>query len=282
MNQGHLSWCYSFAVSDLISQKMQKTGALKPGESIHPLQLAAETNLTAGQLPNSKIGSGASMEATVDLLPAMKQRHQNLCKMSDLGPETDTSSPLFRKSVDASMTLFRKTANFSPAKDDCENSLAVKGDFIELNEGMNEVARLSWQTALSLKCNTPVPDLKWDIQSDLARQKQFKKDGSLKVDAKVDASFKKKIDQALQRGVMAGIGYSMNLISPSLAGKENAHASSIVGREKKSDGQCYYQVRNTWGPGCGNSYRSVQCEGGYFWVSEKDLLPNLFLVQSIL
>ena len=47
------------------------------------------------------------------------------------------------------------------------------------------------------------------------------------------------------------------------------HASVIVGREMRG-GQCYYKLRNSWGPNCHyenpDFKQGADCDKGYLWI----------------
>ena len=56
-NQGFPSWCHSYTTTDLLTQKMQKLGLLKPGQRLHPLATAAITILEGGSAPDREVSA---------------------------------------------------------------------------------------------------------------------------------------------------------------------------------------------------------------------------------
>jgi hypothetical protein len=57
----------------------------------------------------------------------------------------------------------------------------------------------------------------------------------------------------------------------------NFHASTVIGRERRDDGRCYYYIQNSWGDDCSIYPSSIRpCKGGRIWVPAEDLAPNLF------
>lgn len=79
-----------------------------------------------------------------------------------------------------------------------------------------------------------------------------------------------------------GIAYQVEKVLNEPKISSGAHASVISGR-KMINGECHYQIRNSWGPDCtriamvnnvftrNHNIYSYQCENGTFWVPEKDL-----------
>ena len=97
------------------------------------------------------------------------------------------------------------------------------------------------------------------------------------------------IDRQISAKNVVGIDYSMQLISKDPKDSDS-HASVIVGREMRA-GQCYYKIRNSWGPECGYNdgtgkiiprYNSkVECTEGHVWVKATDLKANLSSIAYI-
>lgn len=79
-----------------------------------------------------------------------------------------------------------------------------------------------------------------------------------------------------------GIAYQVEKVLNEPKISSGAHASVISGR-KMINGQCHYQIRNSWGPDCtriamvnnvftrNHNIYSYECISGTFWVPEKDL-----------
>jgi hypothetical protein len=94
------------------------------------------------------------------------------------------------------------------------------------------------------------------------------------------------LDRVLDAGKVAAIAYeSYDLypLSAGRAGSSHGDHSSVVAARKKIDGQCYYFVRNHFGPTCG--YRpelEKRCEkdNGGVWVT-METLKHLYSVISI-
>ena len=97
------------------------------------------------------------------------------------------------------------------------------------------------------------------------------------------------IDRQISAENVVGIDYAMKLISPDLKDSDS-HASVVVGRELRA-GQCYYKIRNSWGPDCeykGNGGKmisrynnKVECIDGHVWVKAADLKANLTSIAYI-
>lgn len=91
------------------------------------------------------------------------------------------------------------------------------------------------------------------------------------------------LNEGLNNGRIVGITYRTDSFTkePSNDGKD-VHASSIVSRKwNKVKKTCEYEIRNSWGPECENSYKedsSISCNEGYVWVTD-DLLQKM--VQQV-
>lgn len=97
------------------------------------------------------------------------------------------------------------------------------------------------------------------------------------------------IDRQITAKNVVGIDYDMKLIGKDPKDSDS-HASVIVGREMRA-GQCYYKIRNSWGPECGFTdatgkfiprYNSrIECTEGHVWVKAADLKANLSSIAYI-
>lgn len=257
VDQGLLNWCNAFASSDLLSHKMQKMGLLKPGEQIHPLQLAAEQHLQSGRSPNANVNEAIDVTHMPDLLEGMKASGDQLCKRSDLGAETDSTNSIFRNADFRAFRYFVREKG-TPSRGECRTNLKSAVPPNDLDTQMQEISRSSWRSDLGTKCKTPLPKLKWKINT--------------------TGNFQADIDRALDRGDLAGIFYDVQFVRTKKLEK-SIHSSTIIAREPRADGQCYYQIRNTWGEGCQGYRESSDCKNGTFWVPQKELLQNLKGVQ---
>lgn len=84
------------------------------------------------------------------------------------------------------------------------------------------------------------------------------------------------VDEALEAGSMALIGYNNSFI---MNGRGGGHASSIVG-SATIEGAKYYLLRNSYGEEC-VAYPDLieaRCREGHLWVTEQELASSLRLV----
>lgn len=112
-------------------------------------------------------------------------------------------------------------------------------------------------------------------------------DGTSVIDLKKS---KQTIDQLLDQNQIAGINYYPSFMVKDDDDKHARHGSSIVGREFR-DGQCWYMVRNSWGPSCDGYVTKIapkdpkpdiDCKnGGEIWIREDQLLPNVYGITYI-
>jgi hypothetical protein len=87
------------------------------------------------------------------------------------------------------------------------------------------------------------------------------------------------LDQSLDRGMAAALDYFVfPLLTPEhrkhhrglFDSITDRHASSIVARRTR-DGVTSYLIRNSWGSSCSQYRADLECEGGNFWITEKEL-----------
>lgn len=273
-SQANTSWCYAFTAADLISQKMQKMGALKPGEVIHPLQVAGDYHDSPAFSTWVEGTSGQAFNRLNDL----KKINAKLCTNADLGADTSKDHFLFKNSADKAMPFFIAKLR-SKSTMDCNMKDKNVRAMERLDSEIKALSAASWKNDLGKLCSKEIPQLNWNYTTIGDRCKAIKENRDEENMAENGKKVQATLDYALEHGSMAAISYSTRAIEKTTS--NGLHFSSVVARERSPEGECYYKIRNSWGPGCGG-YKDVKnCSKGYLWVKRSTLITETCSIEYL-
>lgn len=263
-DQDNLDWCYAFTAADVLSQalRQEKKGVLgltKDGfarNDVSPVQLAHEAQKkhpTRNLIDSQTFAGGSVGEALRSALARGK-----ICTDRELDSRGGSNSPAMRR-------LHERSDLEVPEGADAAERARVNRRLSE-----EEIARL---------CRRAVDEFPVTTVKDPVRSRANAKKRPAAEEAKANLRMREALDDALNQGRIAGIGYD-NFLQE--ATRHTAHASSIIGR-RIINGECHYRIRNSWGLSCKGYVAPYdkQCRMGEIWVSEKELLPKVFSVDYI-
>lgn len=255
-DQQDLGWCYAFTAADLMSQALRqdKTRVLGLNESgamrddVSAMQMAHEYQRTTGQSLNTAQSDGGVVQRALD---SAFQRAQ-VCSESELSSAGGAAG--------AALAQFRNSQarRFDPGHFD-----------------MDRANRAAAEELIARACRRAIGTMHVVNVSQYQRAADPAYGGQA-----LNDRFRRAIDTALGQGRIAGISYRNFLQGTD--GLHGRHASSIVGR-KMINGECQYMIRNSWGLSCEpyhEPYKS-RCRAGHVWVTEKELMANVFAVDYI-
>lgn len=302
-NQGSIGWCYAFSAADLVSHKLQQNIspvdiALSFNNSLNQNTVARTTRDTARLI--SRYMGLETGEQKNPPTPASIREHF----LSNFTPESQRESGWVDQSIMATQARggFCLDAPISGLAENNDEFISV----IAMMERMRNGYSLSLEKTPDLDvaefvCNYgSIPESLTDPISTIGLERitQYL-EGRLIGDLfyglvneqcqnRISASFEAQeinlnplsteeklqtINQILENGSILSINFmSQMLTGPDTPGEY--HAAPIVGRRQNTENQqCEYLVRNSWGPSC-EAYTTNECEGGYVWVSESDIVEH--------
>ncbi len=300
-SQGNIGWCYANTAADLISYKYRKQwngfqasaifialgynykqNSSEPGSYIFTeggdiraaINYANEIGYSCPRpLDNVFVLGGFNLE--------IKQKLYIAEKLKSLFDKRLTSSDGWKAWRDYLYDLQQKKSIISRiSEEDLEKALAL-----ELNLAVVEIAKGICQP---YKDNMKISIQKSDIGRYFSDDTEYY-DDVLKQRVMKKPDLMELIDRQITAKNVVGIDYEIKLISKDPKDSDS-HASVIVGREMRA-GQCYYKIRNSWGPECGfedatgkvipRYNAKVECSEGHVWVKGTDLKANLSSIAYI-
>lgn len=279
-------WCAIFVASDMLTQKLQKEGKLKPGERIHPLSMAGSLFLGLGGDPSSRAARNREFNPAFVLynIP-LNNPDAQLCKETDLGADMGLANELFKKPR-AQTSLLRQELT---AAEQCQRHDEIN----RLEREIHKISMASWKKMLAEKCRIRPPSL--DPSFPLAPFDLHREDALLNRSTKTDpagaAKIATQIDASLAKGKIAAILMDIdhfvdpknNVITKECgpASGPGLHWASVVGRRRDARGVCEYLVRSSWGTSCQGFYKPRKCENGTFWIPRSELTGKVSDVRHL-
>ena len=257
-DQDTVNWCYAFTTADLLSYYT--------GENISALalsvknyqELLSENKTTFFEL----VDHFDSMENFLD-----KVKGHNLCTEGQINSE-DLSynlnlgpSAKLRETLETIESFYDKQQTpeqfFCIHQDHFQNLFSTLNieDFIDILSTQNK--NTVFIELANRACNKE-NSISWP--SDL----KFKFSKSPSLD---------EIHKTLGKRDLVAVVYDIGLIASDM--ERGSHISTIVGRRYNSDKkQCEFLLRNSWGGTCFPQYK-YECEGGYLWIPEIEVMKGL-------
>lgn len=300
-SQGNIGWCYANTAADLISYKFRnkwngvqasaifialgynyKMNSSEAGSYIFTeggdiraaINYAAEFAYSCPrQLDNAFVLGGFNLQ--------IKQKLHIAEKLKSLFDKRLNSSESWKEYRDYIYDLQQKQSIISRISDEAlENALRL-----DINLAVVEIAK---EVCKPFKDQMTMSIKKEDIGRYFDSDTDYY-DDVLKIRVNHKPDLIELIDRQISKENVVGVDYQIKLISKDLKDKDN-HASVIVGREMRA-GQCYYKIRNSWGPDCeiedeaGKTIprynKNVECVAGHVWVKAADLKANLSSIAYI-
>lgn len=288
-------WCYANTAADLLSYKFRKNwngtqasaifialgynykmNSSEPGSYIFTeggdiraaINYAAEFGYSCPrELDNIFVSGGFGLQ--------IKQKLHIAEKLKSLFDNRLTSSEGWKAYRDYIFDLQQNQSIVSLiSEESLENALQLN-----INLAVVEIAK---EVCKPYKDQMPMSLVKSDIRRHFDTDTEYY-DDVLKMRIKQKPNLMNLIDHQITADNVVGIDYAIKLISPNLKDSDS-HASVVVGRQMRA-GQCYYKIRNSWGPDCeykgddgkvkSRYNKKVECVDGHVWVKAADLKANL-------
>lgn len=300
-SQGNIGWCYANTAADLISFKYKKKWR---GTQASAIFIALGYNLKQNNLASGSyiFADGGDIRAAISY--AHEVGYSCPRPLDNIFILGGLNLPVKQKLLAAEKlkSLYDNRLKSSQAWNEWRNFLYYlqnKKSIISL------ISEEALEKALAMELNLAVIQIAKEIchpykdlmtisipRSDIGRyfieDKEYY-DDILKLRVMKKPNLMELIDRQITAGNVVGVDYEIKLIGKNPKDTDS-HASVIVGREMKS-GQCYYKIRNSWGPECvikGENgkdiprYNSnVECTEGHVWVKATDLKANLTSIAYI-
>jgi hypothetical protein len=294
-NQHCSNWCPYFTATDLLTQKLRKTGHLRPKERLHPLMVAATTFLSKRQLPDLVNNDGGSPDQSVTAVNWFTEFHGRLCRESDLGNATGPENELFQKSAAAVAQSFQiEGSDFGVT---CPEKMGVEPTVDVLSKKIYSAARATWIQEFRNRCKVKTPPLEYHNDFNQARYDQLAEKNPPAANPETVASFRKSIGDSFAKGTIAAVLFKANFLKDpkrvrtaeelacgkTMAGSTvgSLHWASVVARKRNVQGVCEYKLRNSWGSDCAGMKEPEKCRDGYHWISRDLLEQKMANVQYI-
>ena len=312
-DQGSLGWCYGYVAADLYSFELN----LPPKSRVSPLWMSATHQLTdRDEIKEAYFNNVVNRQDIASLLIEYNIKHKNNEKDEDgkyknsyqlTSAEvlslrqnsmasknktalSESAGGLIRNALEISMsqnrvcttTDLKNFENLKPSTAawvieksskgiNCNHKSNLENNLIDIVE-IKKAAVKAQKDFINSRCSLPNPkynrkkvvDLNYSVENPMPSEKRKQ--------ALYD------MNESLDKNSIFGISYRAKLISKFDPGQHDYHASTVIGR-KLIDNKCFYQIRNSWGPGC-DQYKddnaNIKCEhGGSIYVEEDELIDHL-------
>jgi hypothetical protein len=311
-DQGDKDWCYAFTAADMMTQKLRLADPIKFANE----QISAAD--VAYQYYRNPINASFVPDLDADYTPEqLVQREQEKLRIRDTGIKKNATFDTFNSGyIDLAIHAYKNNAVGVCTEADLPSTKGVTGDLVRaVNDKFSKLLRVCQGKPTNEEALAALRNRCWDeaIQSECHRQKiGIQKlvhsadgiDGSSNPDgsftfftqkngvrtestAEVQQTLREAVDEGLNLGRIVGIDISpaflMNDKAKANLLKQHArHSLSIVSRTEVN-GQCYYKLRNSWGPTCEryNAKFKDRCVGGQIWVTPQELSPNMYRAQYL-
>ncbi len=270
-NQADSGWCHFFAASDLLSFKYKKD--FSPSYLGHLLSPTGSGGVTDDYLNETIHKFGLCTESTMPSDGLSQKYFDGLNRLkSDVAKVR--AGAACKASIVSSEMMGRLPGHVFDLSQAIIDSFEKSGKLRKVNMPKIKDQQFGVSQNLALKqCERDR-----DFYSDISAKVNFKSIGVEK--SKADRM--NKIDELLNKGQPVNIGYDYDFLGVTTP-PTYTHWSSIVGR-RYINGQCQYQVRNSWGGfQCKNIVKEAdRCSPpGHFWASAEDIYLGVLQIQYL-
>ncbi|EPZ51474.1 hypothetical protein M902_3034 [Bacteriovorax sp. BAL6_X] len=291
-DQDSIGWCYGFTASDLISAEVGVPISSAHVSAIYNKSVDNSTFMKLGYnignlIINDKFedvyeGGYASMAIR------KSSNGQELCRESefpfDKNNYGDTQSLILRLE---SIREHIKSSDSKSKKLICSEVEAINTDYnlsIDATKLQLALEKESLNALLEKiiddHCKNKVKIPKFSVRTMKKPKRLSGRQHERHEHARDIKKYFKKIGAQLAKGKPVGVSYGANQIASS----GTNHSSVLIGRAW-SDGQCLFEIRNSWGKGC-EAYDRDKIElcnsfKGSFWVSDEKFYKMVYEVQYI-
>jgi len=281
IHQGETGWCYAYAASDLVSQKLSvPVSAIYTG-SYYQTQIGAVGHF-ARKVMNGKgeENQGGFIGEAIDVMKSLGQACTTRGVVTqglfyyELVPQYEVFGDM-----DKFQVLLKDTKG-KTCDEWCTKRIQHYVKYFVPNMTVSEVLQIVRRNStktmeqimfsiVNANCGTNKVRLSpWMDYSVGFEESQLEVRGKEEFDNTKTLTYK--LNRALDKGRVVGIEYNRSSINTDVGYWGGFHASTVIGR-KTMNNRCYYQVRNSQGTKCDNYKPGVVCSpnDGSYWVDRE-------------
>ena len=264
-DQDSIGWCYAFAAADLITYKT--------GKKISAADVAMNYNDKWINNLFKKLGRGEQDFEGGWAESAIKATRRNggACLEANLKSDDNGYSSLLSTLTEIEKS---KLLTSQPTGRNCTSaakSMFPNLEMDELLDIMEKASRSELIKLLSDKACAPRINMSGLKTNSVSANTQIEK-----------LQLFDEIDKQLSRKNISAIAYNSYSLYNVDTNRTGPHESVVVGRRyNKTNGECEYLVRNSWGRGCSRYDKKLSCENGNIWVPKSVLVKGIFNVTYI-
>lgn len=304
--QGDYAYCYAYATSDIISQRTHvQVSALDVAANFYFGRtdlLARSTDpivqeyikthpswLDLIHKHRKDVDITVVKKSTVPYLDRLEGGEEDtatlLSNVKGLCPDADLPGDQAYESYKGMMDGLRKAHTAAPLNDEVG---PVHEAYSKFRGRKADAFNMLWLNQVDNQCHrvqAPVPlvpvayRIADSFEDFLKRSKRHAFNSPVEKNKMMSM-----IDYALDHGRTPAIGYSFFILQKHTADDPDLfgdHSSTVVARHK-SNGQCYYQIRENTGTKCEEMDPQLRpesrCKDGYIWLSEEEITRTMYSV----
>ena len=256
-DQDSVGWCFAYTGADFISYYMGKSlSALAFSVKNYQEELKKEGNVLSNL-------AGGNLKHLLEKL----KNSGNLCTEEQVNSEDITLTGGYRYQLQKTLKSLEDFVSQTEQKDEVSFFCGIRNhlsklfpnlnmqDFIDIlkSEDENTVLIAAINKACDKKDSIPLP-----------------KDFSIALNNHMNLD---ELHEILDRKDLFVATFDVSLLVSDM--ERTNHMSSIVGRRYNKDkNRCEFLLKNSWGETCYPQYKH-ECDKGYLWIPEKDLMGGL-------
>ena len=262
-NQDSVGWCYAFATADILSDKTgRKISGAGVAVSYNDYWRWAY-NLFQEDCGEGKAGWGGNETTAISILRGSR----GLCLESEFPSEDNGNGKILDRLT--ALERARRSQNrdrIVACAQDVFPNIAQRDilDVLRTSSQQELVKNLSDRACVH---RVPMPSV-------TARNYRHLFNSADTLMSKIDAE--------ITHGRLASMGYTASMLyNIDTVTRDGGHSSVIVGRKWDArKNECVYLVRNSYGPGCRQYDRRLECTRGQIWVPRSVLSKGIVDVTT--
>jgi hypothetical protein len=244
------------------------------------LALTAAFHIDQWRNPSKSQGVLGAPKGVIDALPRLKSAGLKLCTEANFGGSSDGDNPEFEKERSVMMETFRNALEAPSVRGECEIAKQGLSQLTKVFREMSWASTMVWLKDLQSRCQVPIHQFQGKVLWFPEKHQILSQNKVLSWSYQANHDLQDSIDEALDHGNLAAIGYQASFMRKGSRDRSCMHWSSIVAR-KKINGICQYQIRDSLGPDCQRYRADLNCKDGYIWVSREELLNHTASVYHL-